>query len=363
MFNKLSNEGIAKSSPDVLVIFWSHFRVVNLLRRGLVSLTGFYNLSSIFNTFSENERIILNTKLDTVYHKTFASTIKPGTEFIPASSAWSNITNNSKAIELFTNVPLTAESGYNIDSLAISFHLDNNSNIYFWVLNKSMSSEVYFHFNFKQTSSIISFLQNGLFENLNASVVNLQPGEAKFFSLNNAYTNSKSFCNNVFSGVYKDDWANNITLGGSGCNVIFNNSARKNFKGRLLTLNPGVSITEGASVFLNSYEVKTGTIRSSNKSNNSKGNYAETEFKESSDMTVYPNPTSTNSFFIRVNGKNLFKDVKIRILSINNLNIPFNIINFGDYYKIELIDAKIGIYLIEGKFNSQIHYQKIVVTN
>ncbi len=323
----------------------------------------FDNLANIFSQFTENEKIILNCKLDSVYHRTFASTIKPGTEFIPPRSAWANITSNANAMEIFTTTPIVAEPGSGIDSLAISFHLDNNSNIYFWVLNKSMVHEEYFHFNFKQTSTIISFLQNGIYENLNSGVVNLQPGEAKLFSLNRFYSSSKTFCNDVYSSVYKDEWANSITLGGTGCSETFNNGARKNFKGRLITLNAGVYINEGASVFFNAYEVKTGTIRAAHKSNEKVDNLAERDSSDINKLIVYPNPTKSGTFYIRIKGQDLFKDVKIRLLTINNNEVPFNIINFGNYYEIEAKELPAGVYLVEGKFNNELHHQKIVISN
>ncbi|HRG69589.1 MAG: T9SS type A sorting domain-containing protein [Saprospiraceae bacterium] len=321
----------------------------------------FDHLTNIHSEFTENEKIILNCKLSNAYHYNIQSTVKPAyNESIPTSSLWSNITSDVSAMEVLTSTPIVAEPGYSINNILLSFLLDNNNNIYFWVMNKSMSNEQYFHFNFKQTCSVVSFLQNGLYENLNTGVVNLQPGEAKLFSVNKFYSANKTFCNDVYNAVYKDEWANDITLGGTGCSETFSNGSRKNFKARTITLNPGVYINEGASVYLNSYEVKTGTIRAAKKSKEINEDLVENDSSELNKMIVYPNPMKSGNFFVRIDGQDLYKGVKIRILSINNNDVPFNIINFGEYYKIDIPDLPVGIYLIEGEFSGKLHYQKIV---
>ena len=62
----------------------------------------------------------------------------------------------------------------------------------------------------------------------------------------------------------------------------------------------------------------------------------ENDSSELNKMIVYPNPMKSGNFFVRIDGQDLYKGVKIRILSINNNDVPFNIINFGEYYKIDI---------------------------
>lgn len=140
-------------------------------------------LKNLHAKLQSKEDILLSLTFRNAYHKTNASTVRPGyIDQIPPHSEWANLQNDPYALEIFdVGDPLVAPYGFSIDSVAISFLTDREENRYFWVFNKSMAADAVFKLNLIEGCHVLAIMEENRCPEPPNTMVELGPGEAKLY--------------------------------------------------------------------------------------------------------------------------------------------------------------------------------------
>jgi len=139
-------------------------------------------IKNINKKILDYEDILLSLQFQSVYHKSFKSTIGGGDDNIPTTSKWQNFVFDPIANEIFiTMFPFFPVSGSSIDNLAVSFFTDNFDNRYFWIFNKSLSSSENIQLNLVYGSSVVDVLSGTSCSLPQNAVIHFEPAEAKLF--------------------------------------------------------------------------------------------------------------------------------------------------------------------------------------
>lgn len=303
-------------------------------------------LSELHSKFIRNEKTLLSLQFKSAYHKSSVSTINTSlTEQLPSYSSWSNFSTDIYANEIFNvSNPITLIDGSTINNIVISFLIDEKSNRYFWIFNKSITEGVKIQMNFKENTALVDVLEGKIYPLAASRVVELDPGQAKLFGINKNYQTNFSQCTRNFnSGTYPDIWAQNISVGGPGCTVRYYNGAKINYLADYMQINDGVTIYQGSKVTFAGEKLSSGNIKSSfiNEEKTSKSEFNDDELK----IKIYPNPTTGILFIFSGSDEDLIKSIEI--LNLQGRSVFGTQINYEKYIEINLVDKfDKGIYFI-----------------
>ena len=138
-------------------------------------------IKNINKRIIENEDVLLSLRFKSAYHKSTASTLRPGMDSVFTHSKWQFFASDPLANEIFNvNNPLIALSGSSIDSLVVTFLTDKIGNRYFWLFNKSLCSTVDIQLNLKEGGSVVDVL-NGISCLPQNAEIYLDTAEGKLF--------------------------------------------------------------------------------------------------------------------------------------------------------------------------------------
>jgi len=314
------------------------------------------NLHAKLNSHSAE---LLSLNFASAYHKDFTSTIGSTTpEQIHDFCEWVNFKNDRYANAIFWNTTTPVCDYYTSclpTELAISFMVDTNGRIYYWLFNKSLSN----------TMNLVLSTKSQPKDVLNGGALNyygggafvgciLGPGEAKLFTPNDNTTTMPDLTlsnpSPYGSNFYAFELANNIQIS----NTTFD-GATKSFMARQIVLNPGVSIYSGSTVRLRAYT----------DSNNGSGPSLAPKHKQSDNTVIksvvepkaYPNPTKDN-FIVNTN---LSENEKIDMTVYDNMGRVIKMIRaVSQETSISLQNQPSGVYFVRFSQNDKTYNYKIV---
>jgi hypothetical protein len=151
----------------------------------------------------DHEDLLLSLSYKNAYHKSLKSTIGIGEESIPNYSHWQNFPSDPYANEMFNiSNPLVVLPGSTMDSLAVSFLIDDLGNRYFWVFNKSLSASEDIRLNLKDGCGVLDILSGNTCLFYQNAQIHLEPTEAKLFKFVPSQIETNAITENV---TWKND--------------------------------------------------------------------------------------------------------------------------------------------------------------
>ncbi len=319
---------------------------------GFIPINVQNSMEELHKMLIENSDILLDLEFQSVYHKTFNSTIIPNVmEQIHSDSQWSNFANDPIANQIFTvSNPITPLTGLTYDNLAISFLTDSFGSNYFWIYNKSVDNISNIRLNFNHELSLVDILEDKMYSECLSRNIYLKKGEAKLFKVNDNFYDSVSLCNQSFPfGIYPDVWSEITNIGGLSCNVNYYNGSNINYFSEKISINGGVSVNEGSDVSFTGVELEGCSSWIRDRKNTSSN---EELFEYSGDFTIYPNPNSgkfsisSNGDSSKINSVQIFNLLGHKIVDLQNVdNLNFDlehVLTNGTYImKLYLADGSI----------------------
>lgn len=290
-------KGIYYWNPDFIYHSWI----------GAVPLSTMNYLIPLHKKIIDNGDPLTKLSFRSAYHYSFNTTVSHvytdangthgyTTERIPNRSLWSNLKNDVYAKQVLdVNNPFVPASGSSIDNLAVTFSTDESNRVYYWLLNKNISTAIDFTVNLSGTLSLKDILNNTNISAGKSYTVHLEPGEAKIYGVTcpTNYDLTESLPHTVNKIDLAEHAITSTAQINSGVSVEY-------VAGKTILLNPGFksqssSVFKGMIVDCNNF---TSPVRLTN--NDVQINNYSSEDATNSEVSVYPNP-SNGSFRINLN--------------------------------------------------------------
>ena len=324
-------------------------------------------LRNIHQKLNNNSDLLLSLNFASVYHNTFKNTICENdtnvivTDSIHNFCRWDHFRNDKYAQQVFSDVnrPLwDINTGKIPDEIAISFMTNGNGEIYFWLLNKSLSKTLNLRVN-NNSQSLLDILNDDIINSSNYyAYLTLLPGEAKLLTLNystlpvNYSLENKSYFNNFYPF---ESATGNINI----VNTTFEFGSTKSFMAKQIRLSNSTKISSGSIVRLKAYadcNIITNLSPASGAPRFKKNNE---DFQEQkTDLTIYPNPVNQGqTIFIKYN-KIYTSNTKYKLCDISGKILYNHTSNKNDeIIQIPTTNLEKGIYF----FNADKRTFKLIV--
>lgn len=312
-------------------------------------------LVSLHSKLIEVGDILTDLEFISAYHVTNQSTVKLGYfDEIPPQSDWSMFQNEPIVQTYFDLVdPIVANSGSSLTNIAVSFLKDDYNNVYFWVFNKSLTTQQTIDLNFNQSLDLFDVLNITFNLDCNNKTIVLDPGEAELFGII-SFQSSFNQCSEVINNLRSDIYSSNILIGGNNCLVTYSDDAEIGYFGETITIQNNTSILTGSNVSIRAVEPYTCA--------SFKKDIRNTDINEiplSDYISVYPNPN--NGDFVIKMLESLENNIKIEI--INSLGA----IVFSKEYKFsdEIVinsDLISGLYALNIYTDDNVLSTTIIIT-
>ncbi|HOK37954.1 MAG TPA: T9SS type A sorting domain-containing protein [Bacteroidales bacterium] len=266
------------------------------------------DLVDLHNKLINAGDVLTSLEFISAYHVTNQSTVVIGNfDEIPSQSAWSMF-QNEPIVQTYFDIsnPIVANSGSSLTNIAVSFLKDEYNNVYFWVFNKSLTTQQTIDINFNQSLDLFDVLNITFSLDCNNKTIVLDPGEAELFGIISFQSNFNQ-CSEVINNFRSDIYSSNILIGGNNCIVTYSEDAEIGYFGESIAIQNNTSILTGSNVSIRAIEPFTCASFKKNSSENID------KIPLSDNISVYPNPNS-GDFIIKMI-EPLEKNVKIEIIN------------------------------------------------